>query len=119
MDRPVDDQPFRGEVRLSTHRRVSHGVGLVKRDDLTADEEFIRELRAYLLVLPPSAVFTHLTAARLLGWQLPRLPEQVPVFVAVDQDDPRPRRHGLIVSRLVRERDPMRRMALPVESAEE
>lgn len=119
MSPTPEDEPFRGEIRLSTHRRVSHGVGVIRRDDLTADEEFARELRAYLLVLPESAVFTHLTAARMLGWQLPSLPEQVPIFVAVDQDDPRPRRHGLIVSRLVRERRPIKRMELPVEAAEE
>ncbi|WP_243057635.1 hypothetical protein [Nocardioides sp. SR21] len=115
----AEDQPFRGEVRLAGHRRVSHGLGLRKRNDLSADEEFERDLRAYLLVLPPSAVFTHLTAARLLGWQLPKLPEQIPVFVAVDQKDPRPRRHGLIVSRLVRDRRPTTRHDLPVEAAEE
>lgn len=113
------DDPFRGEIRLASHRRVSHGLGLRIRSDLSADEEFERELRAYLLVLPPSAVFTHLTAARLLGWQLPKLPEQIPVFVAVDQEARRPRRHGLIVSRLVRERRPNRRVGLPVEAAEE
>lgn len=119
MDKRTDDEPFRGEVRLAGHRRVSHGLAVRIRSDLSADEEFERDLRAYLLVLPPSAVFTHLTAARLLGWQLPKLPEQVPVFVAVDQDEPRPRRHGLIVSRLVRDRRPSRRHQLPVEAAEE
>jgi len=64
-------------------------------------------------------VFTHVTAARLLGWQLPKLPEQVPIFVAVDGNDPRPRRHGLICSRLVRERRPADALDLPVDVAEE
>lgn len=119
MTQSVDDGAFRGEVRLAGHRRVSHGLGVSVRSGLTEDEEFLRDLEAYLLVLPKSAVFTHLTAARLLGWQLPRLPEQVPVFVAVDLDDPRPRRHGLICSRLVRERRPIVRHRLPVEAPEE
>ncbi|WP_028638282.1 hypothetical protein [Nocardioides sp. URHA0032] len=114
-----DDKPFRGEVRLAGHRRVSHGLGRPLRSGLTDEEEFVRDLEAYLLVLPKSAVFTHLTGAQLLGWQLPRLPEHVPVFVAVDLDDPRPRRHGLICSRLVRERRPVKRARLPVEAPEE
>ena len=114
-----DDAPIRGEVRLAGHRRVSHGLFVVERDGLTPEEEFRRDLRAYLLVLPQSAVFTHLTGARLRGWHLPKLPEQMPVFVAVDDKDPRPRRPGLICSRLRRERVVVRRHGLPVESAEE
>lgn len=113
------DGAFRGEVRLAVYRRVSHGLAVPARDDLDDDAEWRRDLHAYLLVLPDSAVFTHLTAARLLGWQLPKLPEQVPVFVAVDDDDLRPRRHGLICSRLRRDRRPSRRRGLPVDSAEE
>jgi hypothetical protein len=114
-----DDLPIRGEVRLVGHRRVSHGLYLELREGLTEDEEFLRDLRAYLLVLPKSAVFTHLTGARLRGWRLPKLPEQVPVFAAVDGNEKRPRRHGLICSRLVRPRQPQRRHGLPVEAAEE
>lgn len=114
-----EDKPIRGQVRLIGHRRVSHGLYLRLREGLTDDQEFVRELEAYLLVLPRSAVFTHVTGARLLGWRLPKLPDQVPIFVAVDQKDPRPRRHGLICSRLVRERNPVKRIDLPVEAAEE
>lgn len=114
------DEPIRGEVRLAGHRRVSHGLFLLLRDDLTENQEFVRELKAYQLVLPESAVFTHVTGARLLGWRLPNLPEQVPVFAAVDTGDERPRRHGLICSRLVRERRPRRGMGgLPVDAPEE
>lgn len=113
------DEPIRGEVRLAGHRRVSHGLFVEMLDGLSEDEEFFRDLRAYLLVLPKSAVFTHLTGARLRGWHLPQLPEQVPVFVAVDELDPRPRRHGLICSRLRRARKAVLRHGLPVESGEE
>lgn len=112
---------FRGEVRLVGFRRVSHGLAVPVRDGLDADTEWRRDLHAYRLVLPESAVFTHLTGARLRGWQLPRLPEQVPVFAAVASDDLRPRRHGLICSRLVgrAEEKPEMRRGLPVDSAEE
>lgn len=119
MKETNNDIPIRGEVRLVGHRRVSHGLYLELREGLTDDEEFLRDLRAYLLVLPKSAVFTHLTGARLRGWRLPKLPEQVPVFVAVDGNEKRPRRHGLVCSRLVRPRQSQRRRTLPVEAAEE
>jgi hypothetical protein len=115
-----DDEPIRGEVRLAGYQRVSHGLFLRLRDDLTDDQDFVRELRAYQLVLPDDAVFTHLTAARLLGWRLPRLPEQVPVFAAVPASSRRPRRHGLICSRLVRSREVHRGLGgLPVDETEE
>ncbi|WP_426244567.1 hypothetical protein [Nocardioides sp. LHG3406-4] len=113
-----DDAPIRGEVRVADYRRVSHGLFLRLRDGLGDDEEFRRDLAAYLLVLPADAVFTHVTAARLLGWRLPQLPEQVPVFAAV-QGDRRPRRPGLICSRLVREPEPRIMHGLPVDAAEE
>lgn len=113
-----DDEPIRGEVRLVGHRRVSHGLFLRTRDGLSEDEEFHRELRAYRLVLPPDAVFTHVTAARLLGWRLPHLPPQVPVFAAV-RGGRRPRRHGLICSRLVRTTDRREVGGLPVDEPAE
>ncbi|MDI6908354.1 hypothetical protein [Nocardioides sp.] len=117
--RAAGDEPIRGQVRLASYRRVSHGLYVLQRDGLTEDEEFVRELEAYRLVLPKSAVFTHFTGARLRGWRLPKLPEQVPVFVAVRLKDPRPRRHGLICSRLTSDRQPTERFGLPVEEAEE
>lgn len=96
------DAPIRGQVRLVDHRRVLHGVYLRKRPELGPKDEFVRDLKACQTVLPPGAVFTHVTAARVLGWRLPKLPEQVPVFAAVGAGDRRPRRPGLICSRLRR-----------------
>ena len=112
----MEDEAIRGEVRTAGHRRVSHGLFLPKREGLSDDEEFRRDLRAWLLLLPDGAVFTHVSAARLLGWRLPRLPEQVPVFVAVEGDRRRPRRPGLICSRLVRPTEGSVRDGLPVEA---
>ncbi|NYD41865.1 hypothetical protein [Nocardioides panaciterrulae] len=114
-----DDAPIRGEIRLVDYRRVAHGLYVKKREGLTDEDEFRRDLRAWRLVLPESAVFTHLTGARLLGWQLPKVPEQTPVFVAVDQKATRPSRAGLVCSRLVREVCPFRGGDLPVEAPEE
>jgi hypothetical protein len=112
------DLPIRGEIRGAETRRVSHGLGLIKRDGLTEHEEFLRELRALRLVLPPDAVFTHITGAILLGWQLPNLPEQLPYFAAT-RTNKRPRRPGLICSRLTHESRPGKVDGLPVDAAEE
>ncbi|UMG94506.1 hypothetical protein [Nocardioides sp. TF02-7] len=112
------DLPIRGEIRGSGVRRVSHGVGLTVRDDLDSTQEFHRELRAMLLVLPPDAVFTHVTGAKLLGWRLPALPEQTPYFAAT-RADRRPRRPGLICSRLTHDSDGSSVAGLPVEAPEE
>ena len=89
-------EAIRGEVRLAGHRRVSHGLFLPQVADLGPEREFFRELRAWQLVLPGDAGFTHVTGAEVLGWQLPHLPDRshLPVFAAVTGDGSRPRRHG-------------------------
>lgn len=113
-----DDVPIRGEVRQVGFRRVSHGLFLPVRTGLDPEQEFRRDLMAWLLVLPAEATFTHVTAARLAGWQLPSLPDDVPVFAAVAGDERRPRRPGLICSRLVRPHQPGD-VGLPVDRPEE
>lgn len=119
-DDDQDPEEFvRGEVRLVSHRRLTHGVYVKKHEGLDSREELVRDLRGWRLVLPDTAVFTHVTAARLLGWQLPNLPEQMPVFVAMDLKDKRPRRAGLICSRLVRKAKPFGGTELPVDAPEE
>lgn len=114
-----NDAPIRGEVRRLGFRRVSHGLFLPLRSDLSADVEFVRDLRAYQLVLPASAVFTHVTAARLYGWRLPKLPSDVPVFAAVRGDTSRPRRHAMVCSRLTHPSPVAERQGLPVDAPEE
>lgn len=96
------DGAIRGEVRSVGHLRVAHGLYRIETSHLGPWDNFVRDLSALLLILPAGAVFTHVTAARLLGWQLPALPEQVPHFAAV-RGQRRPRRPGLICSRLVHE----------------
>jgi len=117
--REPPEEFVRGEVRLSTYRRLAHGIYVMKCEGLAPEQEYRRDLRAWRLVLPDTAVFTHVTAARLLGWQLPKLPEQTPVFVAMDAKDKRPRRAGLICSRLVRKAQPYGPDDLPVDAPEE
>jgi very-short-patch-repair endonuclease len=113
--------PVRGHIRRADHRRVSHGLFLRidPAADPESDDEALRELHAWLLVLPPGAAFTHLTGAWLRGWHLPILPEQVPVFAAVGRMDSRPRRPGLICSRLERTAAVTTARCLPVEPATE
>lgn len=98
------DGAIRGEVRVAGHQRVSHGLYRVATEGLTPWENFLKDLMALRMVLPDDAVFTHVTAARLLGWQLPALPDKVPHFVAVRSGN-RPRRPGLICSRLSHDSD--------------
>ncbi len=81
-------------------------------------QEQIRALRAWRLVLPEDAVFTHLTAAWLYGWWLPQLPEHLPVFAATAQDK-RPRRAGIVCSRLESRSSGIERLGVPVDCAPE
>src|SRR4051812_41777535 len=83
-DPELESEVIRGEVRLAGHRRVSHGLFLPLRAGLSDEAEFVRDLRAWQRVLPEGSVFTHVTGARLRGWVLPKLPEHVPVFAAVE-----------------------------------
>lgn len=114
------DAPFRGQVRCRGFDRISHGLYRPTRDGLDRHQSFRRELEAWLLVLPPGARFTHLTAARIRGWHLPKLPEGVPVFAAVSGTHRRPRRPGLVCARLVTTPAvPVQVDGLPVDETEE
>jgi hypothetical protein len=87
-------QAFRGHRRLAGWRRMSYGPYVEDRELCGLAEQ----LRAWSLVLPSPAAFTHLTAAELRGWWLPqRIPH--PVFAALREGDPCPHRSGLLVSR--------------------
>lgn len=109
-----DETPIRGEVRVRGYRRVSHGLylPLTRRPP---DGEWLRDLEAWQLVLPRDAAFTHVTAAALAGWWLPRLPDHVPVFAAATRQANRPRRAGLICSRLEREPSEISFQGMPVD----
>jgi very-short-patch-repair endonuclease len=73
---------------------MSHGLYVPK----TPPRSLVDDLRAWSLVVPSTAAFTHLTAAELNGWWLPDAPPH-PVFAAMRRTDPRPRRSGLYVCR--------------------
>ncbi len=88
-------EPCRGRRRGSAWTKVSHG--LYRPASQLAGRR--GDLEAWALVLPPSGVFTHLTAAAVYGWWLPPLPADLPVFASMSADECRPRRAGLRVTR--------------------
>ena len=108
--------PIRGNVRAAGYRRVSHGLYLPTHAGSRESEEHLRDLGAWRLVLPPDAVFTHVTAAELCGWWLPKLPRFVPVFATTGLSGNIPRRAGLICSRLNRDHSIGFVDGLPVDS---
>lgn len=119
----ADLEPIRGQIRVTGFRRVSHGLYLPLSEQADPGREWLRDLDAWRMVLPPDAVFTHVTAAALYGWWLPQLPDYVPVFAATDVAGSRPRRPGLICSRLDRttqvDAAPVVRHGQPVDLPEE
>lgn len=76
------------------HRRALEDEGGAVRAALRAD------LLAWQQALPPQTVFTHLTAAQVLGLWLPPVPEGAPTFASVPQGVQPPRRRELRVSRI-------------------
>ena len=86
----------KGKVRTAGWTAVTRGAYVAGREPVLADR-----LRAWSLLLPDTAAFTHLTAAELRGWWMPaRVPR--PVFAAVAERERHPQRHGLQLARLVR-----------------
>lgn len=94
----LDVGAVRGQVRTRGFRRVTHGL-YVPEQPPGSVSTMLQELAALTLVLPAGSGYTHITAARLRGWWMPRLPSPVPIFVATPGVE-RPRRPGLICSRL-------------------
>lgn len=84
----------RGHVRGDGWTAVTRGAHVAG-----AEPSVSQRLRAWSLVLPETAMFTHLTAAGLRGWWLPA-PVPHPVFAAVAERERHPQRRGLTVLRL-------------------
>ncbi|WP_299055004.1 hypothetical protein [uncultured Nocardioides sp.] len=114
----TDPAPVRGNIRSPRFRRVSHGLFVPVLEAPDERREWLRDLGAWLLVLPGSGRFTGLTGARLAGWQLPPVSRDwVPVFAAVAAPDPTVRRVGLVTSQHRRAKDdqPWMLEGLPVD----
>ncbi len=75
------------------------GTGLYRRD---VDPVGLLDLLAWQQILPASAVFTHLTAARVHGMWLPPLPVALPTLVSMSDRENRVRRPEVRVMRHTR-----------------
>ncbi len=85
--------------RGSAWLQLGHGVQMPA--DLTGDEAFRAEMAAWMPLLPPSAVYTGLTAIKAHGLWLPPVPNWMPLFVAMGSvaGEVKPDRSRLAVSR--------------------
>jgi hypothetical protein len=88
-------------LRGPRFEQVSHGLYVPHgwADGLAA------RCRAMTRLLPPEAVFSHYTSARLRGWRLPVLPDWLPLFASLPEDGVHRHRRGLYVARTVAARD--------------
>lgn len=82
-----------GHARRRSLERLSYGLYVSR-----AGRCLVEDVKAWSLVLPNTASFTHLTAAELMGWWLPS-PIQHPVFAAMPVGEVAPARSGLLVCR--------------------
>lgn len=94
-------------VGYGLHRRDAGGRDPSDRQDQGPEHGAGRarplgDLRAWQLLLPEEACFTHLTAAAAWGLWLPPVPAGMPVHVSLPKDADRPRRPELRPSRLSR-----------------
>jgi hypothetical protein len=99
-----------GRTRSSAWRRVAHGLYV------PCDGPDESQLHALAGQLHKGAGFTHHTAARMLGWSLPPLPEGLPEFAAQNARN-RPRRAELRIIRTTPEPEISRLRGLPIVSS--
>jgi very-short-patch-repair endonuclease len=111
---PLLSDAFSGYRRLRSWERLSYGLHVRRGPNRTLADE----LRAWSVILSPSAAFTSLTAAALRGWWEPATIAH-PVFVAQPKRVPRPRRAGLLVCRHPQPFSAVEVAGLRVTSAEE
>ena len=117
-DPAMDDEPRRsaGEIRLAGSAPGQPRPVPAARSPLRPDEECLRDLRG---LSPGAARRTRSSpTSRPRGcssWQLPKLPEQVPVFAAVTVDATVHAGPDCSARRLVQRASPLSRHGLPVE----
>lgn len=84
-----------GEVRWAGWRGLARGVHVPESEPSTPGQQ----AHAWRCLLGEGITFTGLTAAALRGWWLPAIPAKLPAFIAIREQDLRPRRVGVQVSR--------------------
>lgn len=95
----ADPAAIRGCPRRVAYVPVTRGIHRRRLEGGDADDGWRADLRGWQLLLTGHGCFTALTAARIRGWELPPVPQDTPVFVAMQLDDPRPLRAGIRTSR--------------------
>ena len=84
----------RDQLRHPSFVHPAAGVAL----PIEAAADLAARCRAVARVLPAEVVWTHLTAARLRGWRLPRIPDE-PLLACSDAEAPHLDRRGVYVRR--------------------
>lgn len=84
----------RHHLRTLEYTQPTNGVSLLRADA----GDLLQRCRAIQVKLPPDGVFTHLTAARIREWWLPRLDDE-PVIACSDTGAPHLDRRGVYVRR--------------------
>jgi hypothetical protein len=82
-------------ARRVRYEQVTHGVHATRG----SVAELSSRCRAIQRVLPSEALFSHFTGARLRGWQLPALPEWLPIFASLPRDGTHLKRRGVYIAR--------------------
>lgn len=93
------EDAVRGCPRRVCFQPVTRGVHRRRLDGGEPEDEWLADLAGWQLLLTNHGCFTALTGARIRSWALPPLPVETPIFVAMQQDDPRPLRAGIRTSR--------------------
>ncbi|HEY0216783.1 MAG TPA: hypothetical protein VGC57_10365 [Cellulomonas sp.] len=109
-----ESQLFHGELRRPTR-------GVRSGHPAPPGEDTVARCRELLPALPPGAVFSHVTALRLLGTDLPRgVRRAADIHVQVARPTPRPRRAGVVAHSRASAHGPVQlRDGLPVSTAEQ
>lgn len=84
-----------GAVRRVAYEQVTHGVHAVRG----SVEGLAARCLAIQRALPSEALFSHYTGAMLRGWQLPGLPEWLPIFASLPRGGTHLHRRDVYVAR--------------------
>lgn len=97
QDPELAHRAVRGHRRGCDWVAVTHGAHRQRE----LGDSVLADLAAWQLLMPNHGCFTGLTVGLVRGWWMPPLPAGLPVFMALQKNDPRPMRKGVRCSRHV------------------